>query len=163
MKVLVNGGLNLSTLDGWWAEAYSPNVGWALGNGREYGDDPARDALEAAQLYDLLETQVVPEFYSRDENNIPRAWVARVRESMADLTPRYSANRCVREYVETAYLPAAATYRRRTQESAAIGSAISDWLRALERGWSGLRFGRVNVDTQGEWHHLAVPVALGAL
>jgi starch phosphorylase len=163
MKVLVNGGLNLSALDGWWAEAYSPNVGWALGDGREYGDDPARNAVEAAQLYDLLETQVIPEFYSRDENNIPRAWVARARESMATLTPIYSANRCVREYVERAYLPAAALYGRRARNGGALGIAISDWRRALERGWSGLRFGCVKCDTRGEWHHFTVQAALGAL
>ena len=163
MKVLVNGGLNLSALDGWWAEAYSPHVGWALGDGREYGDDPERDAVEAAQLYDLLETQVIPEFYSRGGNGIPRAWVARVRESMATLTPQYSANRSVREYVERAYIPAAAAYRLRAQNGAALGVEISDWLRALERGWSALRFGPVNFDTQGEWHHFTVEAALGAL
>ncbi len=163
MKVLVNGGLNLSALDGWWAEAYAPNVGWALGDGREYGDDRERDAIDAAELYDLLETQVVPEFYSRGENNIPRAWVARVRESMATLTPIYSANRSVREYVERAYLPAAASYRRRVQNGVALGIEISEWRRALERGWSELRFGSVKFDTQGEWHHFTVEVALGAL
>jgi starch phosphorylase len=163
MKVLVNGGLNLSELDGWWAEAYSPKVGWALGDGREHGDDPARDAAEAAQLYDLLETQVIPEFYCRDQNNIPRAWVARVRESMASLTPNYSANRSVREYVERAYLPAAASYCRRAQNGGALGIEISDWRRALEQGWSGLRFGNVKFDTRGERHHFTVEVALGAL
>ena len=98
MKVLVNGGLNLSELDGWWAEAYTPEVGWALGDGREHDNDTAWDAVEAGQLYDLLEQQVVPEFYRRDENGIPTAWVARMRESMARLTPRFSANRAVREY-----------------------------------------------------------------
>jgi starch phosphorylase len=73
MKVLVNGGLNLSVLDGWWAEAYTPEVGWALGDGREHGDDPAWDAAEAEALYDLLEREVIPEFYTRDEHGIPRA------------------------------------------------------------------------------------------
>jgi starch phosphorylase len=163
MKVLVNGGLNLSALDGWWAEAYSPNVGWALGDSREHGDDPARNAVEAAQLFDLLETQVIPEFYSRDEHNIPRAWVARVRESMASLTPNYSANRSVREYVERAYLPAAASYSRRVQNGCALGTEISDWRRALKSGWSGLRFGRVKFDTRGERHHFTTEIALGAL
>jgi len=81
MKVLVNGGLNLSELDGWRAEAYTPEVGWALGDGREHGDDPAWDAAEAEPLYDLLEREVIPEFYNRDEHGIPRAWVARMRES----------------------------------------------------------------------------------
>ena len=89
MKVLVNGGLNLSELDGWWAEAYSPEVGWAIGDGREHGDDPAWDAAEAEALYGLLEREVIPEFYARDEHGIPRRWVARMRESMARLTPRF--------------------------------------------------------------------------
>jgi len=97
MKVLVNGGINLSELDGWWAEAYTPEVGWALGDGQEHGEDPAWDAAEADALYDLLEREVIPEFYARDEQGIPRAWVARVRESMARLTPRFSTNRTVRE------------------------------------------------------------------
>ena len=100
MKVLVNGGLNLSELDGWWAEAYTPEVGWALGDGQEHGDDPAWDAAEAEALYDLLEQEVIPEFYTRDQKGIPTAWVARMRESMARLTPRFSANRAVREYTE---------------------------------------------------------------
>ena len=106
MKVLVNGALNLSELDGWWAEAYAPEVGWALGDGQEHGDDPAWDAAEAEALYNLLEQEVVPEFYTRDPNGIPTAWVARMRESMARLTPRFSANRTVREYTEQYYLPA---------------------------------------------------------
>ncbi len=88
MKVLVNGGINLSELDGWWAEAYTPEVGWALGDGREHGDDPAWDAVEADALYDLLEREVIPEFYARDKSGIPTAWVKRMRESMARLTPR---------------------------------------------------------------------------
>ena len=111
MKVLVNGGLNLSELDGWWAEAYSPAVGWAIGDGREHGDDPAWDAAEAEALYGLLEREVVPEFYSRDEHGIPRAWVARMRESMAKLTPAFSTNRVVRQYTEEHYLPAATGLR----------------------------------------------------
>ncbi len=85
MKVLVNGGINLSELDGWWAEAYTPEVGWALGDGQEHGDDPAWDAAEAEALYGLLEREVIPEFYARDHNGIPTAWVKRMRESMAQL------------------------------------------------------------------------------
>ena len=123
MKVLVNGGINLSELDGWWAEAYTPEVGWALGDGREHGDDPAWDAVEADALYDLLEREVIPEFYTRDESGIPTAWVKRMRESMARLTPRFSANRAVREYTEQHYLPAAAAYRLRIANKGAIGKA----------------------------------------
>ncbi len=104
MKVLVNGGLNLSELDGWWAEAYSPAVGWAIGDRREHGDDPSWDAAEANTLYGLLEREVVPEFYSRDEQGIPRAWVSRIRESMAQLTPTFSTARVVRQYTEEHYM-----------------------------------------------------------
>ena len=76
MKVLVNGGINLSELDGWWAEAYMPEVGWALGDGQEHGDDPAWDGAEAQALYDLLERKVIPEFYTRDKKGIPTDWVS---------------------------------------------------------------------------------------
>ena len=100
MKVLVNGGLNLSVLDGWWAESYSHNVGWAIGDGQEHGDDPAWDRADAEALYAVLENEVIPEFYKRDEQGIPRSWVARIRESMAVLTPAFSANRAVRQYTE---------------------------------------------------------------
>ena len=115
MKGLVNGGLNLSELDGWWAEAYSPEVGWAIGDGREHGDDPSWDAAEAESLYVLLEKEVIPEFYARDEQGIPRGWIARMRESMARLTPAFSANRAVRQYTEEHYLSAAAAFRQRAE------------------------------------------------
>jgi len=92
MKVLVNGGLNLSELDGWWAEAYTPEVGWALGDGQEHGDDPVWDAAEAEALYERLEQEVIPEFYARNEKDLPVRWINRIRESMARLTPRFSAS-----------------------------------------------------------------------
>jgi starch phosphorylase len=163
MKVLVNGGLNLSELDGWWAEAYTPEVGWALGDAGEHTADPAWDALEAARLYDLLEQQIVPEFYSRDDSGIPRAWVARVRASMANLTPTYSANRMLREYVERCYLPAAAAYGQRAANDCALGAHITDWRRALEQNWPRLRFGRVGVETADGRHQFTVEVQLDGL
>jgi starch phosphorylase len=149
MKVLVNGGINLSELDGWWAEAYAPDVGWALGDGREHGDDPAWDAAEAAALYDLLEGEVIPEFYTRDGNGIPTAWVARMRESMARLTPRFSANRTVREYTEQHYIPAATAYRRRVADKGAMGRQLVDWQHSLEQKWATLHFGEVKVAIDG--------------
>jgi hypothetical protein len=111
MKVLVNGGLNLSELDGWWAEAYTPQVGWAIGDGREHNNDPQWDAEGAEGLYALLENEIVPMFYTRAENGVPEDWMRRVRESMATLTPQFSSERMVRQYVEELYAPAAATYR----------------------------------------------------
>jgi starch phosphorylase len=163
MKVLVNGGLNLSELDGWWAEAYTPEVGWALGDGQEHGDDPAWDAFEADALYDLLEREVVPEFYARDANGIPAAWVARMRESMARLTPRFSADRAVREYVEQQYLPAAAAYRGRVANRGAVGRELVDWERRLVAAWATLRFGDVTVETRGAQHMFEAQVYLDDL
>ncbi len=163
MKVLVNGGINLSELDGWWAEAYEPEVGWALGDGREHGDDPAWDAAEANALYDLLEREVIPEFYTRDANGIPTAWVKRMRESMAQLTPRFSANRTVREYTELHYLPAATVYRERSANNGAIGKQIIDWQQVMDREWDALRFGEVRVETNAERHVFEVDLFLNQL
>jgi starch phosphorylase len=163
MKVLVNGGINLSELDGWWAEAYAPEVGWALGDGQEHGDDPAWDAADAEALYDLLEREVIPDFYTRDEQGIPGAWVARMRESMARLTPRFSANRAVREYTEQHYLPAAAAYRERAGNKGEIGRNIVSWRQALDQQWTALRFGEVKVETDGARHVFEVQVHFGDL
>jgi starch phosphorylase len=160
MKVLVNGGINLSELDGWWAEAYTPEVGWALGDGREHGDDPAWDAVEADALYDLLEREVIPEFYARDKNGIPTAWIARMRESMARLTPRFSADRTVREYTEQHYLPAAAAYRQRAADKGAGGRNIVNWAHTLKEKWGMLHFGEVQVTTEAERHIIMVEVYL---
>ncbi len=160
MKVLVNGGLNLSELDGWWAEAYSPEVGWAIGDGREHGDDPSWDATEAESLYALLETEVVPEFYARDEDGIPRSWVARMRESMARLTPTFSTNRAVRQYTEEHYLSAAADFRRRAENRGSLGGDLVSWEAELSKHWSALRFGSATVDQQGEKYLFHVQVFL---
>ncbi|MFA6899284.1 MAG: alpha-glucan family phosphorylase [Desulfurivibrionaceae bacterium] len=152
MKVLVNGGLNLSELDGWWAEAYNPEIGWALGDGREHDNDPTWDAIEAEALYALLEREVIPEFYARDEQGLPGVWVNRMRESMARLTPRFCANRAVCEYTAQHYLPAASTYLARATDKGAVGVAMVDWRRALEQKWAALRFGEVKIETAGEQH-----------
>jgi starch phosphorylase len=158
MKVLVNGGLNLSELDGWWAEAYTPDVGWALGDGREHGDAPSWDAQEAEQLYALLEQKVIPEFYRRGSDGIPTDWVARIRESMARLTPRFSANRTVQEYTEHYYIPAAEAYRNRAADNGAKGSALIGWKQSLRENWTNVRFGGVTVTSSGGRHSFAVQV-----
>jgi starch phosphorylase len=163
MKVLVNGGINLSELDGWWAEAYTPEVGWALGDGQEHGDDPSWDAAEAAALYDLLERKVIPEFYTRDEKGIPAVWVARMRESMACLTTQFSANRAVREYTEGHYIPAATAYRERAADKGAVGAQMVNWQHTLEQKWATLHFGEVKVVSDAGKHVFEVEVYLGSL
>ncbi|MGD0776095.1 MAG: alpha-glucan family phosphorylase [Candidatus Solibacter sp.] len=163
MKVLVNGGINLSELDGWWAEAYTPEIGWALGDGQEHGDDPAWDGVEAEALYDLLERDVIPEFYSRDGQGIPTGWVARMRNSMASLTPRFSADRAVREYTEQHYLPGAALYRERAAGKGSVGLKMVDWQHALEKEWPALHFGAAKVETNAGQRLFEVEVYLHEL
>jgi starch phosphorylase len=150
MKVLVNGGLNLSTLDGWWAEAYEPAVGWAIGDGEVH--DGKEDAADANRLYEVLEKEVIPEFYDRNEVGVPLKWVARMRASLSRLTPRFSSNRMLREYVEGYYLPAAESYRDRVSEGGKLARALADWQEGLIANWSKVHFGNVEaVQKDGRW------------
>jgi glycogen phosphorylase len=163
MKVLVNGGLNLSELDGWWAEAYAPDVGWALGDGQDHRDDPAWDAAEAEALYTLLERDMIPAFYTQDQHGIPTGWIAKMRASMARLTPRFSTNRVVREYTEKYYVPAAAAYRTRAADRGRLGAQLVAWRQALDAHWPEARFGAVSVETHGAEWRVTVAVRLGGL
>jgi glycogen phosphorylase len=162
MKVLVNGGLNLSTLDGWWDEAYAPEVGWALGvdgAGRGGGSD----ATEGADLYRVLEEEIVPEFHDRDAAGIPRQWLRRMRVSMAELAPRFSSNRMLRQYVEECYLPAAADFRRRAADGARIARELSLWEARLRSHWSDVAFLSVGTEVSEGTLRVALEVALGRL
>ena len=162
MKVLVNGGLNLSELDGWWAEAYAPDVGWALGDGREHFE-PGYDAAEAEQLFTLLEEQVVPEFYARDAEGIPLGWVARIRASLAQLTPRFSSNRMLAEYLEQLYVPAATAHWERLERDLHPARDLCRWYRHLLHHWQALHWGNLDVQTTAESHVVRVQVYLGEI
>jgi len=154
MKVLVNGGLNLSALDGWWAEAWSPEVGWALPPG---GDD----AADATALYRLLEDEVVPTFYRREPSGIPSAWVTRMRASMARLTPLFSANRMVREYAERVYLPASESFRSRAEGAARLARELARWAAGLDARWREVRIGQVQVRSDEQGHLFEAQVECG--
>ena len=160
MKVLGNGGLNLSELDGWWAEAYQDGVGWAVGDGQEHGDDPDLDSREAEQLYELLENDIIPCFYDRDSEGIPRDWVSRMRASMAELTPRFSANRMVREYVDKLYSPTAEQFKRRTADKAREAALLCHWRDSIVQSWHKLRFGNLDIQRQDDSHVVVVSVYL---
>jgi starch phosphorylase len=122
MKVVPNGGLNLSTLDGWWAEAFDADVGWALG-GPESPDDPdLQDEADSRRLYDLLETEIVPLFYRRGADGLPEGWISKMRASIRRLSPVYNTNRMVAEYLDRFYLPAL----RREEVGAPAGSVADD-------------------------------------
>ena len=163
MKVLVNGGLNLSELDGWWAEAYQPQVGWALGDGQEHGGDPDWDAAEAAALYSILENEVIPTFYTRNADGLPTGWLAKMRESMASLTARFSANRAIRQYTNEYYLPRAAAYEARRQDQGALGIRLANWRRMLEKEWNSLSFGDLQIETRDGQHHFRLEVIFGGV
>jgi starch phosphorylase len=162
MKVLVNGGLNCSIRDGWWAEAYRPEVGWAIGDDTSF-EDPSRDRRDAEDLYRILEQEVIPDFYDRDESGIPTRWISRVRESMATLTPVFSTDRMVREYLERAYLPAAEAYESRQSNGGAQARSIDAWKEHLERNWEGIRFGTETVQESPEGHRIECAVWLGEI
>ncbi len=161
MKVLANGGLNLSELDGWWAEAYSPEVGWAIGDGCEHGTDPAWDAAEAGALYTVLEDEIIPRFYHRDAGGVPRQWVAKMRASMTALTARFSAHRVVREYTQGAYVQAAARYAARRADNGQRGSAVAAWRQALMEHWHSMHFADTQIKTIDGHHYFRVTVDFG--
>ena len=158
MKVLVNGGLNLSVLDGWWDEAYAPDLGWAIGGD---GDPTAQDSRDAEALYATLERDVVPQFYARDSGGIPRAWVARLRHSMAVLTPAYSSARMMSDYLTRAYLPAAAALRARLADDARPVKRLGSWERSLRRHWRTLRIGETRAVQTGNSWQFSVPIWFG--
>ncbi|SFL56879.1 alpha-glucan family phosphorylase [Nitrosomonas communis] len=160
MKVLVNGGLNLSELDGWWAEAYTPEVGWALGDGKEH-TEASWDDVEAEQLYQLLEQEIVPMFYDRDATGIPRSWVARMRASMAHLAPRFSNNRMVREYVEKLYLPVAINFQQRTAQGSVIAKKLRLWDEQLRRNWHQIHWGNLTISEEKDGWAFEVQIYLG--
>ena len=161
MKILVNGGLNLSELDGWWVEAYTPEVGWAIGDGQEHGDDPAWDAVEADAMYALLENEVVPDFYERTPEGIPVQWLKRVRESMARLTPQFSAGRAIRDYTDMHYLPAAVAYQQRAKDDGALAQSLLEWEQSINRHWASVRFGSLDTGTKDEEHTFRLEVFPG--
>ena len=162
MKVLVNGGLNLSELDGWWAEACAPEVGWALGDGHEH-PEPGWDNVEAEQLYRLLEQEIVPMFYRRDTQGIPREWVARMRASMSRLAPQFSSNRMLQEYVHDAYLPASAAFRRRSADGGRLAKELAAWESVIRRLWHTVHVSNLEVQERPDGWSFALHVYLGEI
>jgi glycogen phosphorylase len=162
MKVLVNGGLNLSERDGWWDEAYAVDLGWVIGDGRECSECE-RDAEDAEALYSILEHEIVPEFYARDASGIPRQWHDRVRRSMAVLAPTYSSSRMAREYVEQYYFKGAAELRRRMSNGGEPAREMRCWELRLRQHWSDLHIGEKTVRRDGTTWSFSVTVDLGGV
>ncbi|EPJ85097.1 MULTISPECIES: alpha-glucan family phosphorylase [Pseudomonas] len=161
MKILANGGLNLSQLDGWWAEACTDEVGWGIGDGAEH--DETHDLVDATQLYEVLEQQVVPAFYERDAQGLPRDWIRRMRASMGNLATHYSADRAVREYTERYYLPAAIAYRARSALDNRLAIQLNDGCEQMHRRWSGIRFLEQQVSRQPGRYRVTLQMDLAGL
>jgi glycogen phosphorylase len=165
MKVLVNGGLNLSQYDGWWAEAWNPDVGWAIRPGATFDElsgsnNHDHDLSDRDELFDLLENEVVPCFYKVDSDGIPRKWLQRMRASMDQLTAMYSANRMVREYVEQFYLPMTAKGSQRSRKAA---EELLNEHREIKRHWPRLRFNSFNTCEAPEGQTFTVEVYLDGI
>ena len=143
MKVIANGGLNFSILDGWWDEGFDPEVGWKIGNGEEYTDHDYQDEVEARQLYHILETQIGPLFYSRGEDLLPRGWITKVKNSMKKLGPFFNTHRMVQEYFEKFYLQAYEKRRELQKDKWKKAIELADWKDKVIQKWSQIKINKV--------------------
>ncbi|MBY0523393.1 MAG: alpha-glucan family phosphorylase [Gemmataceae bacterium] len=139
MKICCNGGLNLSILDGWWVEGYQGDNGWAIGAGEEYTDLPYQDDVESRAIYDLLEQEIVPLYYTRSSDDVPRGWLKMMKRSMATMCPYFNTNRMVQEYVEKCYWPSAQRFTQLTTENLRQAHDLAQWRRRLGQTWTQIR------------------------
>jgi starch phosphorylase len=145
MKAAFNGALNLSVLDGWWDEACSQRTGWGIGKGEDYRDLEYQDRVEAGALYELLEAEVVPLFYTRGADGLPRGWISLMKTAMGELCPVFNTNRMVHQYVVEGYRPALERRARLEGESYRRARDLARWKERVRRAWSGVRVLRVEV------------------
>jgi starch phosphorylase len=150
MKAAANGVLNCSVLDGWWVEGYRPDLGWAIGRGEQYADPNVQDQVESQALYDLLEKQIVPLFYNRSADNLPREWIARMKNCMRELAPVFNTNRMVRDYTEKFYVPSATRGAALQADGLKRSVALAHAKSSLRERWQGIRV--VGVRTTGNGH-----------
>ncbi len=170
MKVAANGGLNLSILDGWWAEGYHPMVGWAIGSGETYDDLEYQNTVESQALYDLLEKEVIPLFYDRGADNLPRGWIARMKATLGMLAPVFNTNRMVRQYAEMFYAPAAQAWDELVANGMEKARELSAWRHRLRERFTNVRIDSVSDNMEavggarvGRDLHVEAVVDLGGL
>jgi starch phosphorylase len=169
MKVVYNGGLNFSILDGWWAEAYTPEVGWAIGNGEEYSEAQAeaQDMVESEALYSVLEQDIIPLYYDRGRDSLPRGWLNKVKTSMKALAPVFNTRRMVKQYAEAYYLPEFARAHEMMTPNLNKGLAFAAWRNTLETAWRGVKVSSVEAPRTtlkvGEEIEIKASVQLGQL
>jgi len=138
MKAAINGVLNCSVLDGWWAEAYEPEVGWSIGNGEEYDeeDEEIQDQVESDALYDLLERDIIPMFYNRGRDGLPREWISKMKASMMKMGLRYSCQRMLTEYSQNFYFPAIKNYHTFSDKGRKAAKDLAAYLKKVEEAWA---------------------------
>jgi glycogen phosphorylase len=168
MKVNCNGGLNLSILDGWWVEGYAGDNGWAIGHGEEYTDLNYQDDVESRAIYDILEQEIVPTFYTRSTDGLPRGWLRMMKRSIASLCPVYSTTRMVSEYTNRAYIPSAQRYLRLIHNGLAHARALAEWRRHVSKSWPNVKIVDVQANATNPMHvgntlQVQTRVQLGAL
>ncbi|MBN1285859.1 MAG: alpha-glucan family phosphorylase [Anaerolineae bacterium] len=168
MKVVYNGGLNASIPDGWWAEAYDPDVGWSIGAGEEYQDANEQDHIESRALYNLLENDIIPMFYNRGRDGLPREWIAKMKNALTMLAPYFNTHRMLHEYTNQFYIPSRDHYRTLTQPDFSRGKALAAWLERVRGAWPNVRVVRVDTPddmqiTVGDEIEIKATVELGAL
>ncbi len=145
MKAAMNGVLNMSTLDGWWCEGYTPQGGWIIGAGEEYDDTEYQDQIESQAIFDLLENEVVPIFYQRTKDKLPRQWIGRMKDTIKWCSPRFNTSRMVADYVRKFYNPAAVRYRNLTDEAVDRVRELSKWKADVKEAWADLSIENVDV------------------
>jgi starch phosphorylase len=150
MKVAPNGGLNLSVLDGWWPEAYDGENGWAIGDGQIYEDPEYQNVVESDAIYELLEKEIVPMFYDRTADGLPRRWIARIKASMRTICPLFNTNRMIEEYTRNFYLPAAQKGEQRARDDFAGARQLAAWRASIAERWGEVRVEQVDVVDAGE-------------
>jgi starch phosphorylase len=138
MKALANGSLNLSVLDGWWEEAYQPECGWALGHGEVYENFEIQDSIESLDLYNLLENDIVPLFYQRGIDGLPRGWIEKMRAGLRTLVPIYNSHRMVQEYLNRFYLPCSRRFTALSRDSFERAKDLASWRQKIMTGWAGV-------------------------
>jgi len=150
IKAAANGVLNVSILDGWWNEAYTPEIGWAIGRGEEYDDRSLQDHVESNALYNLLEQEVIPLFYARGSDGMPRQWLEKMKASMKAVCPIFNTHRMLQEYTEKYYLPARSRYDRLSSDDLAPVKAYAAWKERVYRCWPEVRIEDVRSDIPSE-------------
>jgi starch phosphorylase len=143
MKAAANGALNMSVLDGWWCEAYDTTNGWVIGSGEEYDNPDYQDEVESKAIYDLLEKDIVPMFYERGQDGLPRTWVNRVKKSMTAICPNFNTNRMIEEYTKKFYNTANAHYYSLIDNNFEKAKKLADWKKRISDNWAKIKIAHV--------------------